>query len=51
MENFLGISLGNGPLEFLFLLLLVMLGLAVGLLWPLGDKKSAKDKKNEKKEK
>ena len=39
MEKFLGISLGDGPLEVLFLILLVMVGLAIGLLWPLGQKK------------
>jgi len=44
MEKFLGISLGDGPLEILFLILVVLIGAAIGLLWPLGDKK----KKNKK---
>lgn len=42
MERFLGISLGDGTLEILFLVLLTLIGVAIGVCWPLGDKKNGK---------
>ena len=45
MEKFLGVSLGDGPLEILFLILAVMIGVAIGMLLPFGDKTNRKDKK------
>jgi len=38
MEHFLGISLGDGTLEILFLILAAMIGVAIGVLWPFGEK-------------
>lgn len=42
MEKFLGISIGDGTLEILFLIFAAMIGAAVGVLWPLGEKNRKK---------